>query len=108
MAMPRSRRSRLPIEVHVPASQLRIFIVPEAEADAIRAAFVQQGEASAAIDLRRLFPGITYICAGAGVRSHDRLVEAAAQQKAAPGETASDGSKPPRYGTRGRWLVLES
>jgi hypothetical protein len=31
----------------------------EAEAAAIRAAFVQHGEMSAAIELRRLFPGIT-------------------------------------------------
>jgi hypothetical protein len=36
-----------------------MFVVSEAEADAIRAAFVQRGELSAAIELRRLFPGIT-------------------------------------------------
>jgi hypothetical protein len=29
------------------------------EADAIRAAFVQRGELSAATELRRLFPGVT-------------------------------------------------
>jgi hypothetical protein len=44
------------IEVHVPT---RMFVVSEAEADAIRAVFVQRGELSAAIELRRLFPGIT-------------------------------------------------
>jgi hypothetical protein len=36
-----------------------MFVVSEAEADAIRAAFVQRGELSAAIELRRLCPGIT-------------------------------------------------
>jgi hypothetical protein len=36
-----------------------MFVVSETEADAIRAAFVQRSELSAAIELRRLFPGIT-------------------------------------------------
>jgi hypothetical protein len=36
-----------------------MFAVTEAEAAAIRATFEQQGELSAAIELRRLFPGIT-------------------------------------------------
>jgi hypothetical protein len=36
-----------------------MFVVSEAEAVAIRTAFEQQGELSAAIELRRLFPGIT-------------------------------------------------
>ena len=36
-----------------------MFVVSEAEAAAIRTAFEQQGELSAAIELRRLFPGIT-------------------------------------------------
>ena len=36
-----------------------MFVVTEAEAAAIRTAFEQQGELSAAIELRRLFPGIT-------------------------------------------------
>jgi hypothetical protein len=36
-----------------------MFVVTEAEAAAIRIAFEQQGELSAAIELRRLFPGIT-------------------------------------------------
>ena len=35
-----------------------MFVVTEAEAAAIRAAFEQRGEFSAAIELRRLFPGI--------------------------------------------------
>jgi hypothetical protein len=36
-----------------------MFVVTEAEAAAIRAAFEQWGELSAAVELRRLFPGIT-------------------------------------------------
>jgi len=36
-----------------------MFVVTEAEAAAIRAAFDQGGELSAAVELRRLFPGIT-------------------------------------------------
>jgi hypothetical protein len=37
----------------------RMFVVTEADAAAIRAAFDRGGELSAAIELRRLFPGIT-------------------------------------------------
>jgi hypothetical protein len=36
-----------------------MFVVSEAEAAAIRAIFDQRGELSAAVELRRLFPGIT-------------------------------------------------
>jgi hypothetical protein len=36
-----------------------MFTVTEAEAAAIRAAFDQGGELSAALELRRLFPGVT-------------------------------------------------
>jgi hypothetical protein len=36
-----------------------MFVVSEAEAAAIRTAFEQHGELSAAVELRRLFPGIT-------------------------------------------------
>lgn len=35
-----------------------MFVVSEADAAAIRAAFDQEGELSAAIELRRRFPGI--------------------------------------------------
>jgi hypothetical protein len=38
---------------------LGMFVVSEAEAAAIRTAYEQDGELSAAIELRRLFPGIT-------------------------------------------------
>jgi hypothetical protein len=36
-----------------------MFAISEAEAAAIRAVYEQRGEFSAAIELRRLFPGIT-------------------------------------------------
>jgi hypothetical protein len=36
-----------------------MFIITEADADAIRAVFNQEGELSAAIELRRRFPGVT-------------------------------------------------
>jgi hypothetical protein len=36
-----------------------MFVVTEAEAAAIRAVYEQRGEFSAAIELRRRFPGIT-------------------------------------------------
>lgn len=36
-----------------------MFVVTEADADAIREVFAREGELSAAIELRRRFPGIT-------------------------------------------------
>ncbi len=36
-----------------------MFVVTEADAAAIRAVFDQEGELSAAIELRRRFPGVT-------------------------------------------------
>jgi hypothetical protein len=36
-----------------------MFVVTEADATAIRAVYQQRGEFAAAIELRRLFPGIT-------------------------------------------------
>ena len=36
-----------------------MFVVTEDEAEAIRVAFEQRGELSAAVELRRLFPGVT-------------------------------------------------
>jgi hypothetical protein len=36
-----------------------VFVVTEADAAAIRAVFEQRGEFSAAVELRRQFPGIT-------------------------------------------------
>jgi hypothetical protein len=48
-----------------------MFVVTEAEAAAIRAAFEQEGESSAAIELRRLFPGVTD---NAKARLHARTI----------------------------------
>jgi hypothetical protein len=48
-----------------------MFLVTEAVAAAIRAVFEQEGELSAAIELRRLFPGITD---NAKARAHARTI----------------------------------
>ena len=48
-----------------------MFVVTEAEAAAIRTAFEQEGELSAAIEVRRLFPGITD---NAKAREHARII----------------------------------
>ena len=48
-----------------------MFIVTEADAAAIRAVFEQEGEFSAAIELRRLFSGITD---NAKARLHARTI----------------------------------
>ena len=53
--MGRSRLLATPSRAHAPA----MFVVSEAEAAAIRAVYEQRGEFAAAIELRRLFPGIT-------------------------------------------------
>ena len=54
------RHSRTVIAGHSPCSHApRMFVVSEAEAAAIRSAFDRGGELSAAVELRRLFPGIT-------------------------------------------------
>ena len=49
-----------------------MFSVTEAEAATIRAAYEQDGEMSAALELRRLFPGVGN--GGAAVRQDDRVV----------------------------------
>jgi hypothetical protein len=48
----------LPLSVRAPILP-GMIVVTEAEATAIRAAFEQGGEFSAAVELRRLFPAIT-------------------------------------------------
>jgi hypothetical protein len=50
-----SRLVRQGLGPHAPA----MFVVTEADAAAIRAVFEQRGEFAAALELRRLFPGIT-------------------------------------------------
>jgi hypothetical protein len=75
-----------------------MFTVSESEAAAIRAAFEQQGELSAAIELRRLFSRGDGQRAGAGVRSrHIRLDAVAVSAQAASGQGAlNKRSGPPR------------
>lgn len=48
-----------------------MFLITEAAAAAIRSVFEQEGELSAAIELRRLFPGITD---NAKARAHVRTI----------------------------------
>ena len=47
----------LPDAAHVPILPV-MFVVNEADAAAIRAAYEQGGELSAVVELRRLFPGL--------------------------------------------------
>jgi hypothetical protein len=56
--LPDYRKIGLPTPVRVPILR-RMFLVTEADTAAIRATFDEQGELSAAIELRRRFPGIT-------------------------------------------------
>ena len=56
-----------------------MFVVSEEAATAIRTAYEQEGELSAAIEVRRLFPGITDNAEGAGVRPDHRRLETAAR-----------------------------
>ena len=49
----------IPTTASVRAHALGMFVVSEAEAAAIRTAFERRGEFAAAVELRRLFPGIT-------------------------------------------------
>ena len=60
VASSRAKRGpvELPVLVQIPHAPA-MFVVTEAEAAAIRAVFEQRGEFAAAIELRRLFPGIT-------------------------------------------------
>jgi hypothetical protein len=48
-----------------------MFVVTEADASAIRTVFDQEGELSAAIEVRRRFPGITD---NAKAREHARII----------------------------------
>src|ERR1044072_6299668 len=55
---PQTGACRLPATIRKPHA-LAMFVISEAEAAAIRAPYEQRGEFSAAVELRRLFPGIT-------------------------------------------------
>jgi hypothetical protein len=73
-----------------------MFVVTDADAAAIRAAFEQSGEFAAAIELRRRFPGITEQRAGAGVRPHHRRLEAAAAASGEASAVVTAGAVMPR------------
>ena len=68
-----------------------MFLVTKAAGAAIRAVFEQEGELSAAIELRRLFPGINDNAKARGVRPDDRRMDATAGAagEAAPGQSAA-------------------
>ena len=89
-----------------------MFVVTEAEAAAIRATFEQQGELSAAIELRRLFPGITDNVQARECARHSVLAAFAATPAQAVAPEASPGALTKRSGTQrlgagdltfGRW-----
>ena len=68
---------------------LAMFVVSEADAAAIRTAFEQRGELSAAVELRRRFPGIFRYRPRKGMRPHHRELEAVATTSA----SADPGSR---------------
>ena len=83
-----------------------MFLVTEADADAIRAIFSQEGELSAAIELRRRFPGITD---NAKARAHVRTIAGWKQLPSPPcsvirlrprGESRGEFHSPPAPETR--------
>ena len=55
-----------------------MFVVTEADAATIRAAFEQHGEFAAAVELRRLFPGVTDNAQARECARTNRRLEAAA------------------------------
>ena len=63
-------RFSLPATSNAPHA-LQMFVVSETDAAAIRSAFERGGELSAAVELRRLFPGITD---NAVARAHARTI----------------------------------
>jgi hypothetical protein len=58
LAVPPGTTRSLPTAAGIPHA-LPMFVVSEADAAMIRTAYEQRGEFSAAVELRRLFPGIT-------------------------------------------------
>ena len=68
-----------------------MFVVTEAEAAAIRAAYEQRGEFSAAVELRRLFPAVTDTVQA---RACARTIADGSRCRAAPGDAAGTPRKP--------------
>jgi hypothetical protein len=78
----------LPRAVVCTSHALGMFVVTEADAAAIRAILSQEGELSAAIELRQRFPGVNRQREGAGVRTEHRRVDAVAAT-VVPGDAAA-------------------
>jgi hypothetical protein len=76
-----------------------MFVVSEAEAAAIRAVFELEGEMSAAIELRRLFPWYHRQCEGADACSNYRRMDAVARcalrRACIPAKNASPAGRRP-------------
>ncbi len=73
-----------------------MFVVTDADAAAIRAVFEQDGELSAAIELRRRFPGITD---NEKARQHVRII-AGWQPSPVPAAKVTRLRPKPRHGGR--------
>jgi hypothetical protein len=87
-----------------PSYNTGIFVVTEADAAAIHDVFHQEGELSAAIELRRRFPGITDNAkARACARTITGWVDAAARA-APPGDAAAPTEGPASVASCGRHL----
>ena len=78
-----------------------MFVVTDADAAAIRTAFDQGGEFSAAVELRQRFPGIPDNATCTGVRSGHRRLEAAAAAQDQAKITSAPGVRSPGR-SRGR------
>ena len=70
-----------------------MFCVTEAEAAAIRAVFHEEGELTAAIELRRMFPGVTD---NAQARLHARTIAGWKPLPATPGTSVVVRLRPGR------------
>jgi hypothetical protein len=88
----------------VPLQAPDVFCVTETQAAAIRSAFDQQGELSAAIELRRLFPGVTD---NAEARAFARTIAGWKPLAVAVPLLGAAASPPRPLGRKGRALSCE-
>jgi hypothetical protein len=86
----------VPVPPHHPP---RMFVVSETQAAAIRTAFERGGELSAALELRRLFPGITDNAEALGAHAIGEVARVTAGAAVAD-ERQSDRAGPTPLGNR--------